>query len=337
MTKYARLALAVGLCALAGGTAAAEAPKQAPPAQPQKAPGQPTRLRQALEWQPKDKKPIKKVAIENPLGDVRVEGHSGDSIIIESHKTAPDEDGLDRMRISLVPSPDGTVRVKTTVDGSKEAKGLPRGQVRIDLMVRAPRDARAEAVSTSGTLEVVNMDAGGDLDTASGNITVYNVSGALSTSSVSGTTSLAQVYGSIDAETVSSDLDLDSINGERLVATASSGRIAGRRVRSRHIELTTTEGRITLEAEVALNGKLIIASMKGNVDVRVRKSGVLLVRARAKRVEFDHAAQQQQAAQPTTRPDGFMEAQFGQLAGNSPSALVELRSQFGLVTFGMIR
>ncbi|MBX3157966.1 MAG: hypothetical protein KF773_18505 [Deltaproteobacteria bacterium] len=329
----------LALCAF-GGVAAADAPKPPPKPAPQEAPAKPAkpvRERSELELRPK-KAPFKKVVIENPLGDVRVEGYNGSSILIETQKTAPTEDALDRMRVSLVPNfDDGTVRMKTTVDGGKEAKSVGRNQVRIDLLVKAPRDAHVEAVSTSGTLEVWNMDGGGDLDTASGNITVYNVAGALSTSSVSGATSLTQVYGSIDAETVSSDLDLDSINGDRLVATASSGRIAGRRVRSRHIELTTTDGRITLEAEVALTGRVIVASMKGNVDVRVRKHGVLLVRARGARVEFDQAAQQQQYATPTTRPDGFVEAQFGTLAGNSPSALVELRSQLGMVTFGMIR
>ena len=296
-------------------------------------------MKDEVELRPTPGKPIKKIAIENPLGDVRVEGYSGDSILIESQKSAPDDEALDRMRISLVPNPDGTVRIKTTVDPSKEAGKVARGQVRIDLLVRAPRDARVAAVSTSGTLEVVNMDGGGELDTASGNIIVTNVQGSLSTSSVSGATTLTQVYGSIDAETVSSDLDLDSITGERLVASANSGRIAGRRVRSRHVELTTTDGRITLEAELALNGKLIVASMRVNVDVRVRRTGALIVRARGKdaKVEFDKAAQQQAQVAPTARPDGFTEAQFGQLAGNAPSALVELRSTFGLVTFGMIR
>jgi hypothetical protein len=331
-----KLAIAL-LCAL-GGAAAADAPKPSPgKASPAGPAGKVVQEKSELELRPK-KAPFKKVVIENPLGDVRVEGYNGDSILIETHKSARTEEALDRMRVSLVPNfEDGTVRMKTTVDGGKEAKALGRGAVRVDLLVKAPRDARVEAVSTSGTLEVWNMDGGGDLDTASGNITVYNVSGALSTSSVTGATSLTQVYGSIDAETVSSDLDLDTINGERLVATASSGRIAGRRVRSRHVELTTTDGRITLEAEIALTGKLIVASMKGNVDVRVRKHGVLLVRARGARVEFDQAAQQQQHAAPTARPDGFVEAQFGTLAGNAPSALVELRSQLGMVTFGMIR
>ena len=116
------------------------------------------------------------------------------------------------------------------------------------------------------------MDNGGDLDTASGRIDVRNVSGELSTHSMSGPTQLTQVFGSVDAQTLSSQIELDSIGGERLVASANDGKIAGRRVRSRHVELTTVNGMIVLEGETPLRGRLIVASMRGDINVRMRRS-----------------------------------------------------------------
>ncbi len=274
---------------------------------------------------------FKQVTIDNPLGDVRVEGWDGTAIQIETRKQAPDDEALDRLRISLVPNPDGTVRITTTADGGREVKPLARGAVRIDLVVRAPRNARIEASASSGKLEVVNMDAGGDLDTASGEISVRNVSGGLSTHSVSGATSIAQVfYGSVDAQTLSSDLDLDSIGGERLVATANHGKIAGRRVRARDIELTTNDGKITLEAEATLHGRLVVASMKGDVDVKLRRhnGGAIVVRARGTKVNLGGTLQ--------TQPDGWVETRFGQIVNGTPPALVELRSRYGLVNFVIV-
>jgi hypothetical protein len=283
--------------------------------------------RARLEIQPAGGKPIKQITIDNPLGDVRVEGHDSVTIQIESRKQGPDEEALDRLRISLIPNPDGTVRIATTADGGKEVKPLSRGKVRIDLIVRAPRGARVEAASSSGTLEVVNMDAGGDLDTSSGKIAVQNVQGELSTHSVSGATKLSQVFGSVDAQTLSSDLDLDTISGERLFASVHKGKIAGRRVRSRHVELTTNEGKITFEGEVALRGKLIISSMKGDVDVRLRRNGAMIVRARGVKIETGTAVK--------ALRDGWVEAQLGSLQrGESPS-LVELRTHFGMVRFAI--
>jgi len=266
-----------------------------------------------------------RLSIENPLGDVKVEGYDGTAVQIESHKFAPDDDSLDRLHISLVPSPDGTVSIKTTADAGKEVRPVARGAVRLDLVIRAPRDARVEAVAGSGTLEVVNMDAGGDLDTASGPISVRNVQGEVLTHSVSGATRLVQVFGSVDAQTLASDVDLDTIGGERLVASVHHGRIQGRRVRARDVELTTTEGRILLEAEAALRGHLMVSSFQGDIDVQLRRHGAVLVRARGTKVDLGTPMQLQ--------PNGWVESTFGQAAD---AALVEIRSPRGNVKFAII-
>ncbi len=273
-------------------------------------------------------RPFKKLEIENPLGDVRVEGHDKATIEIETLKQGPTEESLGRLHVSLTPNPDGTVRLTTTVDGGREVRPLARGQVKLDLIVRAPRDARIEAASSSGALEVQNMDNGGDLDTASGRIHVRNVSGELSTHSMSGPTQLVQVFGSVDAQTLSAQIDLDSIGGEKLIASANDGKIAGRRVRSRNIELTTVNGMIVLEGEAPLRSRVIVASIRGNIDVRMRRNGAVVIRARGTKVDLG-------AAQARTQPDGWVEAQFGPHAGATAS-LIEMRSRVGMVSFGIV-
>jgi hypothetical protein len=271
---------------------------------------------------------IKRLQIENPLGDVRVEGYDGTAIQIETHKEAPDEDTLDRLHISLVPNPDGTVAIKTTADGGKEFRPVARGAVRIDLVIRAPRDARVEAAVSSGALEVTNMDAGSDLDTGSGPIWVRNVQGEVLTHSISGTTRLAQVFGSVDAQTLSSDLDLDTIGGERVFASVHRGRIAGRRVRARNVELTTTEGKIVLEAEAALRGRIVVQSFKGDVDVQLREHGGILVRAKGTKVDLGAPARPQS--------NGWVEASLGHRTAMIETALVELHAPRGSVRFAII-
>ena len=274
--------------------------------------------------------PFTRLSIDNPLGDVKIEGYDGTAVQIESHKFAPDDESLDRLHISLVPNPDGTVTIKTTADGGKEVRPVMRKAVRIDLTIRAPRDARVEASASNGALEVTNMDAGGDLDTASGPISVRNVQGEVLTHSVSGMTRLVQVFGSVDAQTLASDLDLDTIGGERLIASVHRGRIDGRRVRARDVELTTTEGRIVLEAEAALRGHLVVSSLFGDVDVQLRRHGAVVVRAKGNKVDLGAPARPQ--------PDGWVESSFGQAAdaAAATAALVEIRSPRGNVNFAII-
>lgn len=288
--------------------------------------------RSRLEVQPVAGTPIKLLAIENPLGDVKIEGYDGESILIETRKTAPDEEGLDRLRVSLVPNPDGSVRIATAADRDKENKPLARSAVRIDLIIRAPRNARVDAAVSSGMLEVSKMDAGGELDSGTGAIAVSNVAGDLSTHTISGSTKLSVVFGSVDAQSLSSDLDFDSINGNRLIASSNRGRIAGRRVRAREIELTTTDGQIVLEAEMSLRGRIMVSSLKGDLDVKLRKSGgAAQVRARGTKVNLGSAM-----SAARTQADGWVEAQLGVLAKSEVPALVMLRSRYGIVQFTVV-
>lgn len=269
--------------------------------------------------------PFKQLAIENPLGDIRVEGHDGTSILIETHKRAPDEESLDRLRVSLVPNTDGTVRIATTADKGLDGHTVGKNAVAIDLVIRAPRNARVDAVVGTGKLDVLNMDGGGELESASGQITVRNVQGELYTHSVSGRLSLTQVFGSLDASTVSSDLDLDSIQGQKLIASANQGKIAGRRVRAREVELTTTHGSIAFEGEASLRGRIVVSSLHGDVDVKIRRAGALLVRARGTKVDLGAQAQTQ---------NGWAQVAFGQ---QQDPAIVELVSQHGIVRFAIVQ
>ncbi|MEO8704036.1 MAG: hypothetical protein ABI867_28555 [Kofleriaceae bacterium] len=282
--------------------------------------------RAKLDVQPAGK-PFRQITIDNALGDVVVEGYDGKSIVIESNKQAPDVEGLDRLRISLVPNPDGSVRITTTADRDRENKPMKRGSVRIDLKVRAPRDVRIEASASTGMLAISNMDNGGDLDTASGQIHVKNVAGELSTHSVSGATSIVSVFGSVDSQTLNSDLDLDSISGERLIASANHGKIAGRRVRSREVQLTTNDGKIVFEGEASLRGRIVVASLRGDVDVKLRRQGIAMV-IRAQGIQVNIGAEVQQPA-----PDGWVESKIGQVTKGSTPAFVEMRSRHGNVKF----
>jgi DUF4097 and DUF4098 domain-containing protein YvlB len=194
-------------------------------------------------------------------------------------------------------------------------------------VIRAPRNARVDVAVGSGKLEVLNMDAGGELDSASGAITVHNVQGELYTHSVSGKMSITQAFGSVDAATVSSDVELDSITGQKLVASANQGQIAGRRVRARDVELTTTSGKITLEAEAQLRGRIMVSSLRGDLDVKVRRPNQLAMVVRGRGTKVDLGAQ-------ATPHGNWQETVFG-----SPreATLVQLRANQGTVRFVLIQ
>jgi hypothetical protein len=273
-------------------------------------------------------KPYKQVTVDNALGNVRIEGYDGNAIIIETNKRAPDEEALERLRVSLIPDPDGTVRITTAADPLPESKPLPRSAVSIDVVIRAPRNVRIDATVGSGKLEVRNMDAGGELDSASGAITVESVNGDLYTHSVSGRMSISNAFGPVDAATISSDVDLDSISGQKLVASANDGKITGRRVRARDVELTTIRGAISLEAEAVARGHIVVSSLRGDVDVRVRRQAqnAMVVRGRGTKVDL--------GSQQVSLVGKWQEAKFGT---GGETTIVELRATRGILRFALIQ
>jgi hypothetical protein len=278
------------------------------------------------------RKPIKVLTVDNQLGDVRIEGHDAKGLIIYAYKRAPDDAGLDQLRVSLVPDPDGPIRITTAVDRSAEKTTLPAGDVKIDLVIQAPRGARVDARVGRGELVVRNMDAGGDLDAGAGAITVENVSGTVYARSVDGDQSFEEVFGDLDVQALAADLAFDTIRGGALVASVHDGTIEARRIASKRIELRTTRGKIRLDSELAVGGKLVISSRHGDVDVRVRSAGALKVKALAGgSVSLVGAVTATAAA--TDKDAEWTRARYGK---GKRAAAVELRSRYADVRFEVI-
>jgi hypothetical protein len=84
-----------------------------------------------------------------------------------------------------------------------------------------------------------------------------------------------------------------------------------------------------LEAEAALRGRLVVSSIKGDVDVQLRRHGAVVVRARGAKVDLGMPAQ--------TQPNGWVEAALSVADGAAiETAIVELRSMQGNVRFAII-
>jgi hypothetical protein len=269
-------------------------------------------------------RPIEAITVINGLGAIRVEGHDGAGLIISTVKRASSEEVLERLRVSLIPDPDGSVRISTAFDQDPTPGLRAREVIRIDLVIRAPRSARVDARIDEGQLELLNMDAGGELDSSLGAITVKNVSGPVVARSLDAALSFSQVFGIVDAQALVGDVYLEAVRGQRLSASAHRGRIVGRRIQVANVELITTAGDIAFEGLGELGGRLLIASLAGDVDVRLGAPlGVHLI-AMAPRLEV----------MGNRKPDGRFESTWGR---GDNLARVELRSRRGAVRFAIVQ
>jgi hypothetical protein len=280
------------------------------------------------------RRPISAVVIDNALGDVRVEGHDSDQVTIVSVKHAPDVDTLERLRVTLVPDPDGTVRLTTALGDGRERPPVALGMLRIDLVIRVPRSARVDGRVGSGRLEVKNLDGGADLDAGAGKINVENVAGRVQSRSVDGDQPFATVFGDLDAHAVDADLELDTIRGRYLTAQIHSGSISARRVASRDVRLLAIDGDIHVDADTVdwrrQRGSIVVSSLRGDIDVSVRATVRLDVRARAGGEVVLAGAVTRGGSQR------WVEGQFGQAGRPSQLGTVKLESRYGDVAFSVV-
>ncbi len=331
VTGAPRTAVAAALAAVAAVVAVAAAPPAAAQGRPDDDGG--AVIERAELTVGPSHKPIRAVAIDNLLGDVHVEGHDGDSVTIVAVKQAPDVDALERLRVTLVPDPDGTVRLTTTLGDGRERPRTALGSLRLDLTVRVPRAARVAGRVGSGRLVVKHVDGGAELDAGAGTIVVQNVAGRVLARSVDGDQSFTTVFGDLDVHAVDADLALDTIRGRMLRAQLHSGSIDARRVASRDVRLQTIDGDIRVDAEpggwAQGKGAIVVSSLRGDVAVTVRATVRLRVRARA--------GGQVVLAGAVTRGgrDRWVEGQFGQAGRPSQLGTVRLESRFGDVAFSV--
>lgn len=257
-----------------------------------------------VEVQPADV-PFDLVRVENTLGDVRIEGHDGDEIIIHTFKRGPNDAALDRLKVSLVPDPAGPIRIDTRLETGKESQPLPAGSVRIDLLIRAPRTAAVEAEVWKGKLQVAHMENGAELRANQGELAVEHCSGRIVAHTARAKQVFREIVGDIDAQGIIGDMDLRVVRGQRLDAMVHEGSVIGRAIRSRQVTIGVMKGSVSFHGAVMPGGSYRVAVYSGNVEVKLLESTPLAIRARARKGVVDLPA----ALKPATARDGWVTGQ----------------------------
>ncbi len=275
-------------------------------------------------------KPITLVHIDNRIGDVRIEGHDDKKVVISAFKRAGDSDTLDRLKVTLVPDPGGSVRISTSITAGKEARTIPAGTVKLDLVIRAPRSAEVNARVWNGRLEMHGMENGAELSANNGDIEVKNASGTIVTHSATGSQRFEEIFGAVDAQALAGEMALEVVRGQRLDASVHEGRIDGRQVRVRHATMRTTRGDIRFAGQALAGGRYSFASYRGNVEVSFAHTTPLAIRAHSRKgtIRFPREL--------ATRIDerGWTTATVG--GRSSSAAIVELRSRMGNIQFTVV-
>lgn len=249
---------------------------------------------------------ITHIVVDNRLGDVRVEGHDGDGVVIHAFKRGPDDAALDRLKVSLVPDPQGPVRIGTRLAVGPEFSPLPAGAVRLDLVIEAPRKATVQATVWNGRLAVVSMDNGADLQANRGDVEVKNCSGRIVTSIAVGRQQFEEVVGDIEAQGLRGDLDLQVVRGQHLDAMVHRGHVVGRKIRARNVSIRVTHGNITFTGAILDGGEYSFATYHGDVEVGFAQGPPVRVAAQSRSGDVKLPA----ILRPATQSDGWVTGEY---------------------------
>ncbi|MDW8233644.1 MAG: DUF4097 family beta strand repeat-containing protein [Roseiflexaceae bacterium] len=175
-----------------------------------------------------------------------------------------------RIQAQRVGWPMGKVDVAVRADGdtvkvSHRASCWPFcGEIRYQINAPAAADVRVTEVS--GNVQIGALDSGITVNTTSGDVHLGGIGGSLAVNTVSGDVTLRGRVSNASIRTVSGAIRLSDIDGS-LAVTTISGAITMHNVAGDTVRLQTTSGKV--HADGALFGHLEIASVSGDVDIRL--------------------------------------------------------------------
>jgi hypothetical protein len=148
-------------------------------------------------------------------------------------------------------------------------RAVPIKGASLQLTLYVPRHVTIEGKTTKGDIDVANLRGPVTLSSRRGRIYARNVKGAVSTRTDKGHQYLSSIRGAVSVNAYEGDVRLRSVRGAHILATLVRGQIIGHGLNAPLVRLTTTQGNITVTATLKANGRLVIRTRRGNIDVRL--------------------------------------------------------------------
>jgi hypothetical protein len=243
------------------------------------------------------------VAIYNLVGDMRVEGGSGDAVQVEVTRVGPDagalriETGPIRGRETLrVIYPDADIihpnrsgwwntelrvrddgtfndggrglgRAGHTVRISSRGRGGEGTEAAADLKITVPRGQKIAVYLGVGRATVSNVDGQLRVDVAAADVTADHTKGKLMIDTGSGEVQVTDAEGDVSLDTGSGSVAVTRVKGTSLIVDTGSGEVTGTDIDATDVNIDTGSGSVDLRNVRART--LLVDTGSGDVEVRL--------------------------------------------------------------------
>jgi len=132
-------------------------------------------------------------------------------------------------------------------------------------------NGNTKATTTSGNLDVNNMNGNVTLKSNYGNLSVVNVTGDLQAECTSGNIKLEHITGSVKASTEYGNGNIVDIHGQKCTLRATSGNLMVRDVEVKECLLHSDYGQITIDK---LKAELTVEATSGNIHINNHQGNI---------------------------------------------------------------
>ena len=228
--------------------------------------------------------------VRNTSGEIRIESHPDDKIIIDAFKVVEADDFQKAKRIAEeievnIRDHDSEIEIKTRYPSRKSRRFFKRffssGRnvtVYVDYHILVPEEIELNIHSTSGDVIISDISGGVEVSATSGELSMKRMKGNLDLETTSGDVEVFDVRGDVAIRGTSSDLELSTIKGDVKISSTSGETSVEDLTGS--VRIDKTSGDIHLEMirgdiqASSSSGDLIMDQIEGGLDLETSSGDI---------------------------------------------------------------
>lgn len=228
--------------------------------------------------------------VRNTSGEIRIESHPGDKLIVDAFKVVEADDFEKAKRIAEevevdIKDWDSEIEIKTRYPSRKSRRFFKRffssGRnlpVCVDYHILVPEEIELNIHSTSGDVLISDISGGVEVSATSGDLSTKRIRGNLDLETTSGDVEVFDVKGDVAIRGTSSDMELLNIKGEVKISSTSGETSVADLTGS--VRIHQTSGDIHLEMirgdvqASSSSGDLIMDQIEGGLDLKTSSGDI---------------------------------------------------------------
>lgn len=224
--------------------------------------------------------------LRNTSGEIRVESHPENKVMIDALKVVEADDFEKAKRIAEeievnIKDYDSEIEIKTRYPSRKSRRFFSSGRnvtVYVDYHIWVPEEIELSIHSTSGDVIISNISGGVEVSATSGDLSMKRMRGNLGLETTSGDVELFDVEGDVAIRGTSSDLELSDIKGDVKISSTSGETSVANLTGS--VRINKTSGDIHLEMikgdiqASSSSGDLIMDQIEGGLDLETSSGDI---------------------------------------------------------------